>query len=181
MQHTDKYNFNLIETSDPFSPDALNENTQKVEDVLATHKAVVDSALKSQKLEWEAADGTETAAREALAARVGALEQGRLVWTSGTYTGDGGLGKDHPTRIEFPFKPLMVIVKHATSYMFGGFPWIRGATDGISYDSNTATNHVAITWEDRAIQWYSNDNPNVSVQLNDRYIVYHYFALGVEE
>lgn len=34
MQQTQKYKLNLIEPSDPFLPDALNANTQKVEDVL---------------------------------------------------------------------------------------------------------------------------------------------------
>ena len=34
MQHTDKYKLNLIENSDAFSPDALNENMQKLEAAL---------------------------------------------------------------------------------------------------------------------------------------------------
>ena len=34
MQQTEKYKLNLIEPSDPFLPDSLNQNTQKVEDVL---------------------------------------------------------------------------------------------------------------------------------------------------
>ncbi len=32
MQQTEKYKLDLIETSDPFSPDALNANAQKLED-----------------------------------------------------------------------------------------------------------------------------------------------------
>lgn len=34
MQQTQKYKLNLIESSDPFSPEGLNANTQKIEDVL---------------------------------------------------------------------------------------------------------------------------------------------------
>lgn len=34
MQQTETYKLNLIETSDPFSPQALNENTQKLEEVV---------------------------------------------------------------------------------------------------------------------------------------------------
>ena len=34
MQQTETYKLNLIETSDPFLPDALNENTQKIEEVV---------------------------------------------------------------------------------------------------------------------------------------------------
>lgn len=53
MQQTETYKLNLIETSDPFSPQALNENTQKLEavvekidtrvTVLEGHKAVFGS------------------------------------------------------------------------------------------------------------------------------------------
>lgn len=34
MQQTKKYKLNLIEPSDPFLPDGLNANTQRIEDVL---------------------------------------------------------------------------------------------------------------------------------------------------
>ena len=37
MQHTEKYKLNLIEPSDPFLPDSLNQNTQKIEDAMAAH------------------------------------------------------------------------------------------------------------------------------------------------
>ncbi len=41
MQHTTKYQLNLIEPSDEFSPDPLNQNTQKVEDELARRPCIV--------------------------------------------------------------------------------------------------------------------------------------------
>jgi hypothetical protein len=34
MQQTETYKLNLIESSDPFLPDALNENTRKIEEVV---------------------------------------------------------------------------------------------------------------------------------------------------
>ena len=34
MQQTETYKLNLIETTDPFSPAALNENTRKMEEVV---------------------------------------------------------------------------------------------------------------------------------------------------
>ncbi len=44
MQHTDKYQLNLIETSDPFSPDPLNENAQKLEQAISAEAAAQDQA-----------------------------------------------------------------------------------------------------------------------------------------
>lgn len=45
MQQTEKYKFNLIEPSDPFLPDGLNENTQKIEDALTAHENTVEQRL----------------------------------------------------------------------------------------------------------------------------------------
>jgi len=42
MQQTEKYKLNLIESSDPFLPDALNRNTQKVEDAMSAHESKLD-------------------------------------------------------------------------------------------------------------------------------------------
>ena len=67
MQHTDKYEFNIIEKSDAFSPDALGDNARKLEDALITHEAVVDSKLKSQRMELEAVDNALKDADKALA------------------------------------------------------------------------------------------------------------------
>lgn len=49
MQQTEKYKLNLIESSDPFLPDALNQNTQKLENALSAaieeHRAETDARL----------------------------------------------------------------------------------------------------------------------------------------
>ena len=49
MQQTEKYKLNLIESSDPFLPEALNQNTQKLEDALSAaieeHQAETDARL----------------------------------------------------------------------------------------------------------------------------------------
>lgn len=52
MQQTQTYKLNLIEPSDTFSPEALNANTRKVEDVLLAHQAKVDgqAAALDQRL-----------------------------------------------------------------------------------------------------------------------------------
>lgn len=91
MQHTDKYKLNLIETSDAFSPDALNENTRKVEDVLAA-QAAAEAAAR------ETADG-------ALDQRLTVLEGRRLV--VGAYTGNGDKNGMH---VELGFTPAAVLL-----------------------------------------------------------------------
>ena len=94
MQHTDKYKLNLIETSDAFSPDALNENTQKLE-----------AALEEVTAHADAGDQAEAAARAALAQRVTALEARRVV--VGTYTGNGNTAGQI---IDLGFTPAAVLL-----------------------------------------------------------------------
>ncbi len=53
MQQTETYKLNLIETSDPFSPQALNENTQKLEEVVSEKLGEMDqrvTVLEATKL-----------------------------------------------------------------------------------------------------------------------------------
>ena len=45
MQQTEKYKLNLIEPSDPFLPDGLNANTQKIEEVLSKNLEGMDARV----------------------------------------------------------------------------------------------------------------------------------------
>ena len=156
MQHTDKYKLNIIETSDPFSPDALNANARTLETQLARVEAEL-AALDAAKADQTALD---------------ALDAGRLVWTTGTYTGDGEYGKAHPNRIEFDFKPLAVIVTGSSQY--GNIPWLYGQSSGLT----GASLSVSLTWGDRDVSWYS--GTSASYQLNTTG-THRYFALGLRD
>ena len=46
MQHTNQYQFNLIESGDTFSPQPLNENAEKMEQALAEHADILTGQLK---------------------------------------------------------------------------------------------------------------------------------------
>ncbi len=52
MQHTEKYRFDLIEKDDVFSPDALNENMEKVEGALETKADadVIDARVRELEI-----------------------------------------------------------------------------------------------------------------------------------
>ena len=45
MQQTETYKLNLIESSDPFLPQALNENTQKLEEVVSEKLGEMDQRV----------------------------------------------------------------------------------------------------------------------------------------
>lgn len=87
MQHTETYNLNLIETSDTFSPDPLNQNAQALED-----------AVEAARAEAQAADS-------ALDARLKVFEAKHFKF--GTYKG-AGLGTDYPLTVNVGFTPTVV-------------------------------------------------------------------------
>ena len=168
MQHTKTCNFNIIETSDPFSPEPLNENTRSVE-----------AQLASVRGEFAAADAGQAAQLSALTGRVGALEQGRLVYKLDTYKGTGS----SPTRLEFDFKPLLVIVDDPTGPVYGGRVWLRGITHGTSGQHESGLyRYVTLTWEDRAVEWVTfGVVDSDEYRLNAVGVTYRYFALGITE
>lgn len=90
MQQTQKYKLNLIEPSDPFLPEALNANTQKVEDVLI-------GKMEGPMVELDQ--------------RVTALEAHKFY--VGTYTGTGL--ELCPRFVDLGFTPIAVCVSASDS------------------------------------------------------------------
>ena len=89
MQQTTKYQFKLIEGSDDFSPQPLNDNVEKMEEVLTeldTAIVVVQSAMD------EVAD---------------AFTPTNMPYVTGSYTGDGSTTN---RTINLGFKPKLVII-----------------------------------------------------------------------
>ncbi|MBD5083583.1 MAG: hypothetical protein HDT33_00555 [Clostridiales bacterium] len=89
MQQTKTYKLNLIEKTDTFSPDPLNENAQKLDTALGTKFAALD------------------AGSDALDTRITALEAHKIV--VGSYTGNG-----HQQTIQLGFCPKVVIIQRPT-------------------------------------------------------------------
>ena len=88
MQQTTKYQFKLIEGSDDFSPQPLNDNVEKVEEVLGDMEDAMADALE----EMETAVGA-------------AYSPDNKPYVMGTYTGNG-----YRKTIEIGFKPSAVLI-----------------------------------------------------------------------
>lgn len=110
--------------------------------------------------------------------KLDAILAGQLQFAAGEYTGDGKAGKEHPNRIEFPFKPLLVVVNDPTSSNYGGMLWLRGASGGPSFHNSSTVTAVSLIWEDHAVSWYDSSG-SLYIQLSKAGITYTYFALGV--
>lgn len=108
---------------------------------------------------------------------------GMMQCATGSYTGTGEYGAEHPNTLTFDFTPMLVIVTADD----GNGAWsqmtaIRGsgtASVMVNYMFNS-TAHVANTsipsiWGDRSLTWYSSHNTS---QSNNNTAVYHYVAMG---
>ena len=213
MQQTETCKLNLIETSDPFSPDALNENARtldaqlaRVDAAAAAEKARVDAAAAAEKARVDAAAAAEKARVDAALAakaektaltaeetarkaedarlaseiaRVDGVLNGRVRFASGQYTGDGVLTSSAKfKRLEFPFKPMLVVITDTTHAGYGGYLWARGNSRGTIYNNNGSLYIAIVQWEDRAVAWY-HSNTSALYHLNDKGATYFYLAFGV--
>lgn len=163
MQQTKTYKFNLIESTDTFSPVPLNENMQSIEDVLARQAASLSE---------------QTEALNTLAAA-------DLKIDMGTYTGTGSCGSDSKNRLTFDFQPkLVLIMGGAQSCLF-----LRGFGSGLGHGCvNGDADRLVQTaeWSGNTLTWYIHEAIGdtgsyqqwATHQLNAVNTTYHYLAIG---
>lgn len=164
MQQTSKYQFNLVEGSDDFSPAPLNQNAQKTEAALVA----MEESLTGQIEEMEGSLAS-------LAANVGtAGKTARIAW--GSYTGTGTYGQDTPTVFACDFKPMLVIVGWQDYQYSPPLVLVHGVdlapTEFFQYQA------VSVIWEDRQVKIYSTDAEET--QFNKEGHAYRYLILGYD-
>ena len=95
---------------------------------------------------------------------------------TGSYVGTGLHGKNHPNRLEFGFKPELVIIGGGDRFAV----FVRDCSWVEVVESGSAIPQVT-TWGDTYLEWYvyyDNSNGTPHRQLNEegktyRYIVFH--------
>ena len=170
MQQTTTYNLKLIETSDPFSPDALNANAQTLEAQLAR----VDAALLAeQSARLSAAAAEKNRVDAALAQRP------RMVY--GTYTGSGSYGKNNPNRLDFASTlgcaPKLLFVCDSASEKVYQLVAVNGTNTVFSFPGNVSTNEYFcyFTWTETGVEWYN--KANATRQMSEAR-TYYYVAFA---
>ena len=178
MLKTEKYKFNIIETGDTFSPDALNANARAVE----TELARVEAKAAADKAELQAADAAEKAELKSAAAADKAelksadaairasLGNGgktcRIAW--GSYTGNGQYGIEHPNSLTFDFKPHLIFIISFSTYLIIE----RGNTESLCSSGYRCT----LTWRDNSVSWFQGQS--YANQFNTAGVTYYYVAIG---
>ena len=151
MQHTPKYALNLIDPSDEFLPDPLNQNMETVETQLQAREAA-EAALDTK---FSAAIGSGG-------------KNARIAW--GSYVGTGESGKEHPSTLTFDFKPHLVLVSCSEGAM--GPRWfLRPVLEN---------NFMEFTWGENSVTWIARSSEaNINRdQYNLAGTDYYWAAIG---
>lgn len=103
---------------------------------------------------------------------------GRVQVICSSYVGNGTWGSANPTRINLPFKPLLLSVWCQGNENYGGI-WTRGCQKGYPCSGGY---YIMITWGDNYVSWYcGNKDGGTYPQLSTAGYTYNYLALGVQE
>ncbi len=156
MQQTSKYQFNLVEGGDDFSPTPLNQNMEKVEDQFQAVEDQFDTVMENL--------GT-----------VG--HNARVV--EGSYVGTGTYGVNNPNSLTFQMCPVLVMIV-STTYPTLSCPMIlmRPAVMTTLTPGANGAKTVNLFWEDQAVEWYVGGGGSATDQANVQGQTYHYVAIG---
>lgn len=115
---------------------------------------------------------------------VNQIKDGVKIETGG-YIGTNTYGADHPNTLTFRFKPKMVMIFGASSFISTAFIPFDGDLALVHNSTQSAT--WKLTRDENTISWYANyvvnsngssDVPSASSQLNSADVTYYYVAIG---
>ena len=148
MQQTSKYQFNLIEGTDDFSPTPLNDNMERVE---------------------EQFEAVEEEFSEVMASLGSGGSTARIAY--GSYTGTGTYGAGNPNTLTFDFRPMLIILCDPQYSRNSTVVCMRGRTD-----QPGPADPIVISWGNTSVSWYNNSS--AEDQGNSNGITYPYVVIG---
>ena len=167
MQHTSKYQFNLVDATDDFSPAPLNQNAQKTEAALVA----MEESLTGQIEEMEGSLAS-------LAANVGtAGKTARIAW--GSYTGTGTYGASNPTSLSVGFYPVLVLVGSVGYIGYRNWPMTLFRPSPKGSPETASSEALFVTWTDASVSWY--DEYGEVEQANTNGEIYYYCVIGYDK
>ena len=140
-------------------------------------KKELTEALNKAKADLNAA--VAAAKKEALNAAAERYGPDNPGYVSGTYTGTGLSGPEHPSALELGFRPSLVILtgpdgagEHNMTILTAQAP--SASTVLGSGDSYAAHGILAVTWKAAGVSWYHERRADYQMNLEDK--TYHYLA-----
>ena len=171
MQQTSKYQFNLVDATDDFSPEPLNQNAQKAETLIAGLETDLTEGME---------EVTDTLAE--LTANVGSTgHNARIVY--GSYVGTGTYGRNSKNTLSFDFTPVLVVTSSNEYHNHITNPtiFLRGRTIACSenlYSNLDQCQKQTVSWSDTGVTWYCTDDAWGQNNVSGR--TYFYVAIGYD-
>ena len=162
MQQTTKYQFNLVDTTDDFSPAPLNQNMEKVEEELEG----IEESLENVVAETEAA--TQFIAGS-----------GNCRIAVGSYTGTGTYGASNPTSLSVGFYPVLVLVGSVGYIGYRNWPMTLFRPSPKGSPETASSEALFVIWTDTGVSWYS--EYGVGDQANTNGEIYYYCVIGYDK
>ena len=173
MQQTETYRLNLINGSDSFSPDPLNDNAVKLEAALKDQKAETEAALAAQKKQMNTALESQRTEVNLLVSGQNTKLTDKVRLVTGSYLGNGSYGQANPTVVEVADAerpPRLIIVSEIQGNRKAEL--IRGMTGSYIYWMGLDSYEIVVEWTARGARWYC--TREALAQLNSYGTTYYY-------
>lgn len=164
MNFTQNYQLSQWEATDKVQRADFNADNTKIDAVLGS--------LALEKAN-QAALAAETAARSSavsyLTSQLAQKGNGQIV--TGSYTGTGEVGKQHPNSLSFSKKPVLVLIGGSNTAIMA-----RGGDSGHILQSGTSQSFNTV-WSQNGVSWYcSESGAHPWRQMNESGRRYNYIA-----
>lgn len=173
---TEHYQLSQWEAADQVLRTEFNENNVKIDEALAGLAAGLGGKADQTSLNTLAGQMTQKA-------DVSALERVEVTipkLVTGSYTGDGGEGEEHPCTLDFTDslgRPPMLVVIRQENGGYTGLILVRGMVESNNHFTNSylSGSSNTVQWSGNQVTWYAKSSEG---QMNDYQTQYRYFAIG---
>ena len=99
---------------------------------------------------------------------------------TGTYTGTGEYGEEHPNTLTFDFAPKVIYIRYGNASWYGDTVFFPGMTRGYVQFQNNSGGDITITWSNggRTVSWCSPSYAGAQLNLLNSENPYYYIAIG---
>lgn len=98
---------------------------------------------------------------------------------TGTYTGTGEYGEEHPNTLTFDFVPKFVLIRmEGTHFDYGLtlFSPLSSGTPSVTGSTISSYDWIDVLWNGQSVSWYNDSSANT--QMNKNAATYFYLAIG---
>ena len=129
--------------------------------------------------QWEASDRILRSDFNSDNAKIDAALAAGAKIATGSYTGTGEYGEEHPNTLTFDFVPKFVLIRmEGTHFDYGLtlFSPLSSGTPSVTGSTISSYDWIDVLWNGQSVSWYNDSSANT--QMNKNAATYFYLAIG---